>query len=189
MTLKQLGLGALSLILLAGCASVELKEGERDMVGPTLYTKTNLHPDEAARRLYAVNYQQAGLIPVCTAVTVKDVDGDAMVFTVNETNREYTYIYHKAAAEPFPDHIKRFFGFSCPEDEIGNLSAIDQKGIRSGKALKGMSKRGVIIAIGLPPRHVTPDPQRMDQWTYWSNRFNRFLVTFDETGHVTGIQD
>ena len=184
MTLKTLCLGAAAAaaVLVAGCSSVELKDGDRDMVGATVYTKTNLHPDEAAKRLYAVNYQQAGLIPLCTAVTVDEVQSDVMVFTVQDTGRQYHYIYHKAAAEPFPDHLKRFFGFSCPENEPASLSAIDQEGIRKGKALKGMSKRGVILAIGLPPRHVTPDTDRMDQWTYWSNRFNRFIVEFDDSG-------
>ena len=172
MTLKTLCLGAAAAaaVLVAGCSSVELKDGDRDMVGATVYTKTNLHADERA-------------------VTVDEVQSDVMVFTVQDTGRQYHNIYHKAAAEPFPDHLKRFFGFSCPENEPASLSAIDQEGIRKGKALKGMSKRGVILAIGLPPRHVTPDTDRMDQWTYWSNRFNRFIVEFDDAGWVTTIQE
>ena len=33
-----------------------------------VYTLTNLHPDPLKRKLYAVNYQLAGFIPLCTEV-------------------------------------------------------------------------------------------------------------------------
>jgi hypothetical protein len=36
------------------------------------YTLVNLHPDENRARLYSVNYLQAGLIPLCSRVTIHE---------------------------------------------------------------------------------------------------------------------
>jgi hypothetical protein len=155
---------------------------------PGVVTLANLHPDEQRSRLFAANYQQGGLIPVCSEVALLDRNGKRLVFSVKATGRQYEYYYHeKAAAEPFPDHLARYFGKSCPRDEIAKLPAIDRKGIEQGKALVGMSKRGVVLAMGYPPRHVTPSLDA-DRWVYWTNRMNRIAVTFQD-GRVSGVQN
>jgi hypothetical protein len=154
---------------------------------PTVYTLTNLHPDETERRLYAVNFQQPGLIPRCTAVRITRLRRSAMIFVVVDGNREYEYLNHDAAAEPFNDHLLRFFGSQCESDSTG-LNDADVDGIRRGVALVGMTRKGVILAIGYPPRHVNPSIERGD-WTYWRHRFDRFIVQFDDKGLVTGIMN
>ena len=58
----------------------------------TVYTLTNLHPDETRSRLYAVNFQQPGLIPRCTAVRITRLRRSEMNFVVIERNREYEYL-------------------------------------------------------------------------------------------------
>jgi len=154
---------------------------------PTVYTLTNLHPDEVRRRLYAVNFQQPGLIPRCTAVRITRLRRSAMHFVVVEGNREYEYLNHDAAAEPFNDHLLRFFGSQCPSDDTG-LNEADLAGIRRGTVSPGMTRRGVILAIGYPPRHVNPSIEFGD-WTYWRHRFDRFIVRFDEKDLVVGIMN
>jgi len=49
----------------------------------------------------------------------------------------------------------------------------------------GMSKEGVVFAIGYPPPHETPRLEG-DQWRYWKRRFDSILVHF-ENGRVTRI--
>src|SRR5688572_24613131 len=56
-----------------------------------VHTLTNLHPDEARAVLYSDNYQQAGLIPVCTPVVIERLTSRAAVFVVVSTGRRYTY--------------------------------------------------------------------------------------------------
>ena len=63
------------------------------------------------------------------------------------------------------------------------LSEIDQKGITEGRPYEGMSKKGVMIALGYPCPHGTPSPD-FDTWKYWANRFGNYYVTF-ENGIVT----
>jgi hypothetical protein len=152
------------------------------------FTLSDLHPDNERSRLYAVNFQQAGLIPVCSEVEFLELEGDSLRFRVVSTGREYEYINHDAAAEPFPDHLRRFFGPSCPREEIELLSEVDRQGIREGRAIQGMSRRGVILAMGLPPRHVNPDVNA-PRFTYWKHRFNRIEIQFGPEGTVTGIRE
>jgi hypothetical protein len=155
---------------------------------PGVVTLTNLHPDEARARLFAVNYQQDGLIPVCSEVALLDRNRKRLVFSVEATGKQYEYYHHeKAAAEPFPDHLARYFGTRCPRDEIAKLPAIDRQGIEQGKALVGMSKRGVVLAMGYPPKHVTPSLDA-DRWVYWTNRVNRVAVLFQD-GRVSSVQN
>jgi hypothetical protein len=180
-----------SIALFLGCAANRalLDEHGQSMMGPPgVYTLVNLHPDNQRSRLYAVNFQQPGLIPVCSQVELLELKKDLLRFRVLKTNRTYDYINHKAAAEPFEDHLRRFFGPECPASEIEALSQIDQTGIRQGQALHGMSKRGVVFSLGPPPRHTTPDLDA-NQWLYWIHRFNRLRITFDSDGYVSKIQN
>lgn len=58
------------------------------------------------------------------------------------------------------------------------LSEIDQKGISEGRPYKGMSKKGVMIALGYPCPHETPSPDA-NVWYYWKNRFDYYAVNFE----------
>lgn len=153
---------------------------------PEVYTLTNLHPDEARLRLYATNYQQPGLIPQCAKVDLVRLTRKTLVFRVEETGRQYSYDFHSSAAEPFEAHLRRYFGTTC--SGVAALSEVDRRGIRTGQAAVGMSKRGVELAIGYPPRHTTSSPE-LNAWLYWKNRFDRLRVVFDEHGIVTELQD
>jgi hypothetical protein len=163
-------------------AGVDLLETE------TVYTLTNLHPDEVRTRLYAVNFQQPGLIPRCTAVRITKLRRSAMNFVVIERSREYEYLNHDAAAEPFNDHLLRFFGSKCDASDTRGLNEKDLDGIRRGIVQPGMTRRGVILAIGYPPRHVNPSIEFGD-WTYWRHRYDRFIVRFNENDIVVGIMN
>ena len=151
-----------------------------------VYTLVNLHPDEPRQRLYSVNYQQPGLIPLCTKVKLESLDKRKLTFRVLDKDREYEYIFHNSLRESIPKHLDRYFGKKC-EPKLESLSEVDRKGVQSGSVLPGMTKRGVILAIGYPPEHATPSLDS-DTWTYWKNRFGKMQVHF--TGNkVTEIKD
>jgi hypothetical protein len=68
------------------------------------------------------------------------------------------------------------------------LNDADREGIQAGKAMVGMTKQGVLIALGYPARHYTQSLEQ-DRWTYWKNRYNKYAVFFDESGTVAQITD
>jgi len=149
-----------------------------------VYTLVNLHPDEARGRLYAANYQQDGLIPAGSEVVLEDLNHRQLRFQVVDSQRTYTYVYHNAAVEPLVTHLEDIFGTEDPSEEIAGLSEIDQEGIAQGRALPGMTKRGVWIALGPPPLNRTPD-RDSTRWIYWTSRWApSWAVVFDSDGIV-----
>ena len=162
-------------------------EGVDSLVGQQgVYTLTNLHPDMNRSKLFSVNFQQPGLIPLCTEVEILDASNKKITFKVKETGMEYKYLNHKTAGEDLLTNAARYFGKECNKDKTSKLSDIDQQGIAQGKALTGMSKQGVIYAIGYPPLGGTPSTDATT-WKYWFNRFNTFNVVFNNEGIVTQV--
>jgi len=171
-------------------AGVVAADDAASLVNATgVYTLVNLHPDQENDRLYSVNYQLPGLIPVCSEVKITKLSKKKMIFTLVSSGREYQYLWHKKANRGgLNENIALFFGKDCPADEIPTLSEIDQKGIKKGIAYEGMSRRGILIAMGYPPPHVTPDLD-MDTWMFWMNKFNRTAIDFGEDGLVEEIRN
>jgi outer membrane protein assembly factor BamE (lipoprotein component of BamABCDE complex) len=67
------------------------------------------------------------------------------------------------------------------------LSKIDQDGIAAGRAQVGMTRQGVLYAMGRPPFHANPSLDS-SEWMYWRNRFGKTAVQFDESGKVTNVR-
>ena len=56
-------------------------------------------------------------------------------------------------------------------------SQVDKQGGREGKALPGMTKEGVLAALGYPAPHRTSSLDEIS-WIYWTNRFKTIAVNF-----------
>ncbi|MBX7081398.1 MAG: hypothetical protein K1X88_19510 [Nannocystaceae bacterium] len=153
-------------------------------IGKTLFVLTNLHPDTSKKLLYSINYQQTGLIPICTQVQIVALDSEHLRFVAHGI--EYRYAFrNEFMTEGVQTHLARYFGESC--DAGSSLGAADREGIAAGRVAAGMTKNGVIKAIGYPPPHATPD-LASPQWRYWKNRFDTFIVHF-EGDTVTSIEN
>jgi outer membrane protein assembly factor BamE (lipoprotein component of BamABCDE complex) len=63
------------------------------------------------------------------------------------------------------------------------LSEVDRHGIEAGKALPGMSKQGVTIALGYPAKHKTPSLES-NEWVYWTSAHDPITINFDQSGKV-----
>jgi hypothetical protein len=140
---------------------------------PGIYTMVNLHPDPTLHRLYSTNYQQEGLIPVCTPVTIVSMNAKEMKFRAE--GNEYQYLFAKQLVQDKSSHLDRIFGTSCPDTAA--LSQSDLEGIKAGKITPGMTRQGVILAAGYPPDHVN----QLDSpvWKYWKHKFGTFDVIFE----------
>ena len=153
---------------------------------PSIVTLTNLHPDDGFERLYAANFQQPGLIPVCSEVTLLMMFTDKMYFRVNDTGKTYWYLDYDATGEPLHTNLSHYFGEGCPKSQLDGLSAVEREGVRLGIPKKGMTKPALILAIGYPLRRDTPS---LDDavWRYWVSRFSSFTVHFDGNGVVEQV--
>jgi hypothetical protein len=166
----------------------------------TRYLKNNIHYQERAdlggktvcRASYA-NYVDPGqghkVLPVNTTVEIKLTrgwrgrqltitklaDGTLIHFEYNERNMKI----------PMKDYIGIIS--SSKKVSLKGLSKLDRKGIRNGKAYKGMSKKGVRMALGYPAKHRTPSLED-NSWTYWKDRYRTTVITFNSKGKVSAIR-
>lgn len=177
----------LTLLLVAACTSPPPHAFDALIGRSGVVTLVTLHPDEPRSRLFSVNYQQAGLIPVCTPVTLLERNRKRLLFRNDANGKTYEYVHHEIIGEDFGDHLARFFGPACPRQELDALPALDRQGVRAGRALVGMTRRGVVLAMGYPPPHATPSLEA-SRWIYWTNRFNKLAVLFDERGIVLVVE-
>jgi hypothetical protein len=86
--------------------------------------------------------------------------------------------------------VKEYLGkiMSAEPVDLSGYSELDRQGIKEGKALVGMSKAGVMAALGYPAAHRTPSLDE-STYVYWTNRFSTVAVKFGADGRVDSIVD
>jgi len=172
----------LTALLASPSVFAEIKKGDK------LQTLSNLHPDMAHRLLYTINYQIPGLIPVCSEVVVKEIGKSEIEFEY--AGLVYTMEYEKytkGAGVSFQAALDYYFGPACDQAKLKAVSKVDKEGITSGQPRVGMTKDGILFALGRPPIHATPSLEA-NYWTYWKNRYAKTALIFDEHGKVTDIK-
>ena len=172
----------LSMAFVTGCASGPKRissDPRLDYIqeGAVLQLQYNLHPQELTKTVPALNYQPAALLPRCTPVTIVSFDKNNVFFAL-ENGMQYRWVRDKHIREDFAHHFAQFFVPQCDTLSLNGFSDEDKQGIADGEAFPGMTKKGVLFAMGLPPDQATPN---LDQstWTYWRNKFARKVVKFD----------
>jgi len=149
-----------------------------------VYTLTNLHPDEPRHFLWAANFVRGGLIPVCSPVTIVKMSPKSAWFRLESTGVVYRYYNHRTNPRPLQEHLSLVLGPECPQAELASMSETDKRHIANGTLGLGMSRKGVIVALGYPTEKHTPD-LKADTWKYWRSRARSFDVTFGSDGLVT----
>lgn len=171
--------------LVLGLASVtagaqDLKEGDK------LQTLSNLRHEK--QEIQSMNYQLPGRLPICSDVTVKKVGKGSITFDAAGTEYEFVLDKHTKGADiSLQQAAQTYFGPKCDEAKIKSLSKADQEGIAAGRPAVGMTRQGVLYALGRPPFHANPSLE-VSEWMYWRNRFGRMAVSFDEQGKVTNVR-
>ena len=158
--------------------------------GNTYYLECNLHADPDKNKLSSVNYQLAGkVLKWGTPIKIKKISGKKVKFEASGEN--FAYEIHKRTRKitTVRDHLARFLttDLNKLKTRVGSLSSVDKKGIEDGRAMVGMSKQGILIAIGYPPEFVVTDPMAASNWQYWRNRWGQFTIIFDTYGKVKDI--
>jgi hypothetical protein len=163
-------------------SSGDIKKGDK------LQTLANLHPDMQRHLLYTLNYQLPGLIPVCSEVTITEVHNKKLAFLYQGTEFELEYdSFSKNAGISFQKAAQTFLGPACDKAKMQSLGKIDQDGIRNGRPHVGMTREGVLFAMGRPPYHVNMNLEA-DEWMYWRNRYGKLAVAFGDDGTVSNIR-
>ena len=159
----------------------------------TVYLKVNIHYQVHAHDNKASysNWTNPGaghmILPVNTPVKIKKWRRKGFIIVNTKDNTEIIFEYHKGRMQMSIEEYLRHIT-SPTEVSLDNLSHKDKKGVKEGVADIGMTKNGVMTALGYPAAHRTPSLDS-NTWTYWTNRFGTYVISFDENGIVTKIED
>ena len=160
--------------------------------GP-VYLKVNIHYQDNGKDCKAsyANYTNPGaghkIMPVNTSVQFKKWGDKGFIIIDTQNNTEIYFEFHEPRMQMTrEDYIGKIT--SASKVDLDKLSENDRKGIKDGLASVGMTKDGVMMALGYPATHKTPSPAG-NRWIYWTNRFGTIAVSFDGQGIVSEIVD
>jgi len=169
---------AFVLLSVAGCGGQTSKQSKS---GETYYTKYNFHytTEHGIVRGSVANFTKPAshkILPYGSPVQVKYwKSGYYLVAPKSGKKIEVMAKSGFLAGMSLSEYLDLVLS-KTPVNYTG-LSEIDQKGISEGRPYKGMSKKGVMIALGYPCPHATPSPNS-NTWKYWQNRFGNYLIAF-----------
>jgi hypothetical protein len=166
---------------LQGCAGMAAGPSSYDAYS-NVYLQTNIHGYTRGADYLAsyANYVQPDtghfVVPVNTAVSIGRWRGG---FTITRQDNGQVINFEYRANNMGGMSVEEYLNIITGPQKINlsSLGATDRKGIKEGRALKGMTKKGVRIAWGYPARHKTPSLED-NVWTYWRNRWVMKTVTF-----------
>jgi hypothetical protein len=188
---RKLPIGILLLVtlclIIAGCGGSSSHRFDGQSAS---YLRNNIHVQEHKHQEYRASYANWTdpgkghiIVPVNTLVTIG-------------TFRRGFTIITQAGHTIFFEYDEKNMGMSSEQYialitspqpvALNNLSEIDLKGVKDGKAYVGMTKSGVRIALGYPAIHRTPSLDS-NTWIYWTNRFKSIAIEFNEKGIVKKI--
>ena len=176
-----------TLVFQGGCAtSPEDQAAAEKLQGRELYTQVNMHSFKG-KAVFWINYQIDRLIPVNTKVTVDEISGSGVVFTIKETGQTLK-LKNKSKHSGLSGQQWADRHFGPKPVNLGKFKKSVQEAIALARAEPGMSKDAVIIALGYPPAHKTPSLDS-PSWLYWRNKWNKVAVQFDSSGKVKQVID
>ena len=173
-------------ILITGCAR-KLDNSSLPAtinLGDIYYTQVSMQYEK--NRFPTTNYRRGVLLPINSQVQIQEVTDRSIKLDILPAQ---TPLRIDNVAKHTGDTIAQTLVklLSKKKVDLSQFSALERQNILAGKVAKTMQKKAVIAAIGYPPITETPS-LASNQWTYWSARFNRFVVYF-ENDRVIRIQD
>jgi len=174
------------LFAVAGCA----KKLDESTLPPSIRTG-NVYYSQASLqfengRHLTTNYRRGALLPVNTQVILQEINDEEILLEILSSHAKLRI---ENVQDHTGDNTTQAFSklFAKNKVDLTQFSELEREKINAGQVAEEMRKKVVIAAIGYPPVTETLTLES-DQWTYWSSRFDRFIVYF-ENDRVTRIQD
>lgn len=179
---------SLAFIFLPGCAHVP--EGEKT------YTSQNIWYSGRGRNIgYVINYQRGRMLPAGTEVAEIRLFPDADRKNKRDINyRKFPYILFKSVNprgwitvqyqrkhhhdRTMYEYNDLMFTNKSFAEQTAGMSQKEINAIRQGQIVKGMSKKAVIMSVGVPSDHKTPDLES-NRWYFWLSRTRTKEICFD----------
>ncbi len=186
-------LSVVGVVFLSGCITRQTRKAAelKPALAEDVYLANNIHAQDDGK-IYTASYanwtrcNRHRIVPVNTSVDVHDWPDGLAILSKGEDKStvfmEYSAVDMDMSKEEYVDKIT-----TSEKVNLSELSDVDQEGIEAGKVKKGMTKKGVRIALGYPAQNETPSLEE-NTWTYWTNRWVTYDVIFNEDGTVEKIR-
>ncbi len=152
---------------------------------PVYYAKVGFYFEKG--RHLTTNYQRGIRVNVNTPVRYLEMGKTHLNIQLVTTGEVVTI-------QNVPKYSRRsmreVFGLMFSPEQV-DMSQIPNNllaDIKSGRIRQGMTRDDVLLSMGYPPGHKTPD-LGLNTWIYWQSKVNTLEVHFDESGRVDWIQD
>lgn len=182
----QVAVVLMVVLSLYGCKrqAVPLNLPPSVQVGETYYTQFVIRFEKGRHR--TTNYRRGGAIPVNTPVILEDINEKFITVKLQPSGQQLLIENVKKHTN---EDVGQAFNklFAKTRVNLSQFTRLERDNIKKGTVAKGMRKKAVLVAIGYPPAIETLSLDS-DQWTYWSSRFNKFIVYF-RNGKVYKIVD
>lgn len=175
-------LAASAAILLSGCETTPGRQSEAAQPLSSGYTCCNLHYD--GEWISDANWSSLPMIPAGASIRVlgygryrvkADIDGHRVTLGLDYGRQQSLEAW-----------ARELVAEEDPRPKIARMPTPIRDAIRAGKVTIGMTKAEVIISLGYPPAHQTPNPD-WPQWKYWHTNFGSYLVVWDDAGRVKDV--
>jgi len=148
-----------------------------------VYTQNNIFVAEQVSRgemVYKASYSgwvdlrpPFMILPAGSKVTVgKSRHGFSLLAA---DGKEIIFEYKRNLPMPVAEYIAKIT--SDKPFNLDRFDKADRAGIKAGKVSPGMSKGGVIAALGYPPVHKVLSLED-NAWTYWKDRYRTLVIEF-----------
>lgn len=108
-------------------------------------------------------------------------------YAFDVVDQGYTVSFEFDAKRMGMDYDQYMTMITSPQPvSLAGLNPTDRKGIAEGRAFVGMTKQGVLAALGYPAAHKTPSLDE-NAWIYWKDRFRTLRVEFSPSGTVSQV--
>ncbi len=174
-------------LLLVGCAASGPQKPKK-----IFYTSQNIWYENPGK-VFLINYKKGKRLHAGTAVEVlKFGEGRISFFEFKPVNQSQRFrIYVEDRFQPgfsAGDAYRLLLTDKTFEAMTVGMTAEEIEAVKAGKVIKGMSKKAVRMAFGVPPKHRTGSLES-NIWVYWKDRWKYFTVKFDEKGRTTEAVD
>ena len=181
------------LFIMAGFVFLTIFVPDKAISGQKLYTAYNIW-FEKPERIWSINYKKGAIIPAGTQV--RDVEiittnrrHKAIIFTTVKEKKAFCIFWQKKyhPGKTIQQFKKNLFTTKKLNELTLEMSEDEIAAIKKGEIVKGMNKKAVLVCYGPPPEHAT-FRQEHNVWTYWTSKFIRKKVFFDDDGKVSSCK-
>lgn len=144
-------------------------------INSTYYTQVSMMYEKGHHK--TTNYRRGKLLAINTPVKLIDISRKRINVEIQPSGQKFMVVnVVKHTGDDTTQAFEKLFGLN--KVNLDGLTALEKKNVLAGKVDTGMRKKAVLAAIGHPPNIQTPSLDD-DQWTYWSSRYNKFIVHFN----------